>query len=138
MLAVYIAIFSLAVINVSGIYWFTQVWKPVICVHNEPLKFDSESQALLVNIALELSKRTLAAEEKAEQCSTFYYLLEYSLRELRGRLMHPPYDHRPSRVCDKCEKVVNQYFIDGTGKTVCMHCNKEGFLEAVRRGTATV
>jgi hypothetical protein len=103
--------------------------------HQRSLRFMQDSILSVETSRAETDEKILQA---AGSISSAYFLVEHSLRELRGRLPQAPGGVKPADICSKCQRPTNQYFVDGRGATICMNCNKEGFLEAVRRGTAKV
>ena len=63
------------------------------------------------------------------------YISEAYVREFRAMKMKTP-TGLGSDECGHCHKQVNQWFIDGAGRTTCSACKPEGFRDAVDRGIA--
>jgi len=64
------------------------------------------------------------------------YISEAYVREFRAMKMKTPPARDGGDTCGHCKKKVQQYFIDGAGRTTCASCKPEGFRDAVDRGIA--
>lgn len=72
-----------------------------------------------------------------ESAIGLYASVDSSLRELRSKAVRGQ-GGSVTDTCGICSNPTTSYFIDGAGKTVCHTCKPDGFVDAVRRGTAKV